>query len=80
MFGVTTLFHNVTKILIEDMGAGEDYVGILASVTSTPVEIHFGAGDDTLDNDSSTHVKAFGGDGRDRRGTGHGSRTAGGCT
>jgi hypothetical protein len=65
MFGFSKKFDGVTSILIADMGAGQDAVEIKSSV-STPLEVHFGDGDDRLRNAGSGVVTAYGDAGKDR--------------
>jgi hypothetical protein len=65
MFGVTQAFDNVSSIYIADMGSGNDIVTIQPSVT-TPVEVHFGDGNDRLKNRGSGTVKAYGDAGADQ--------------
>jgi Ca2+-binding RTX toxin-like protein len=65
MFDHSKRFDNVQSILIADMGAGTDVVEIKQSV-STPLEVHFGAGNDRLKNDGTGVVKAYGDAGSDR--------------
>jgi len=65
MFGYSKTFDGVTRILIADMGAGKDAVEIKSSV-STPLEVHFGDGDDRLRNAGSGAVTAYGDAGKDR--------------
>ena len=64
MFGVFQDFDNVTSILIADMGSGNDSVDIKSSVT-TPLEVHFGEGEDSLRSTGSGPVTAYGGAGND---------------
>src|SRR4029453_6281472 len=65
MFGYSKRFDNVTRILIADMGSGKDVVEIKSSV-STPLEVHFGDGDDRLKNDGTGIVTAYGDADRDQ--------------
>jgi Ca2+-binding RTX toxin-like protein len=65
MFGLTQTFDNVTKILIPDMGDGNDFVDILAGV-QTEVEVHLGDGEDRLANAGSAAVIAHGDEGNDQ--------------
>jgi Ca2+-binding RTX toxin-like protein len=65
MFGVTQTFDNVTSILIADMDSGDDFVEILAPVT-TMVDVRFGDGRDRLRNLGSGVVIAYGDEGDDR--------------
>jgi len=65
MFGVTQRFDNVTKILISDMGGGDDSLEILPGL-ATPVEVYFGDGQDRLRNAGSAAVIAYGEKGNDR--------------
>ena len=65
MFGVTQTFDNVTKILISDMGDGDDIVEISAGV-KTEVEVHLGDGEDRLKNPGSAAVIAYGDEGNDQ--------------
>ncbi|MCX2983457.1 hypothetical protein EYC98_21590, partial [Halieaceae bacterium IMCC14734] len=74
LFGVSQTFDNVTSILITDMGAGNDFVQISSGVSS-PVEVHLGAGADTLISAGSGSVRAFGDDGDDRLTGGTGNDT-----
>jgi Ca2+-binding RTX toxin-like protein len=65
MFGLTQTFDNVTRILIADMGDGNDSVFISEGVV-TEVEVHLGPGDDRLENAGSASVIAYGGEGDDQ--------------
>ncbi len=64
MFGVTQTFDNVTKVLIPNMGNGDDFVEILAGV-ATDVEVHLGDDQDRVTNRGSGLVIAYGDDGDD---------------
>ena len=64
MFNVTQTFSNVSRIEA-DMGDGDDFMEIQAAVT-TPVDVRFGTGDDTLRNLGSGTVIARGEGGDDR--------------
>lgn len=65
MFGLTQTFDNVTRVLIADMGDGNDTVTISEGVV-TEVEVHLGDGDDRLENLGSAAVIAYGGGGNDQ--------------
>lgn len=65
MFGHSQTFSGVTAILIADMGSGSDFVDVRSSV-ATPLEVHFGAGNDRLRYLGSGAVLAFGDDDDDR--------------
>jgi len=65
MFGLTQTFDNVTRILIADMGDGDDSVTISEGVV-TEVEAYPGAGNDRLVNFGSAAVIAHGGEGDDQ--------------
>ena len=65
MFGHSQTFSGVTAILIADMGSGSDFVDVRASV-ATPLEVHFGTGNDRLRYLGSGAVTAFGDDDDDR--------------
>ena len=59
MFVHSETYDNVLKILIPDMGAGEDSVEICDGV-SIPVEVHFGDDEDTLISAGLGIVIAYG--------------------
>ena len=64
MFGVTQTFDNVKKILIPDMGSGDDFVEILTGV-ATDIEAHLGDDQDRVTNRGSGAVIAYGDAGDD---------------
>jgi len=65
MFGLTQTFDNVTRVLIADMGDGNDTVLVSEGVV-TQVEVHLGPGNDRLENaGSSAAMIAYGGEGDD---------------
>ena len=64
MFGVTQTFDNVLDVQIADMADGTDYLSVADGVT-TPVTVHFGSGDDTLEARGAGVVVAYGDAGND---------------
>ena len=65
MFGISQTFNGVTSILIADMADGNDFVDIRPGVF-TPLEVHFGDGNDRLRNMGTGRIVAFGDDNNDR--------------
>ncbi len=72
MFGVSQTFDNVLRILAADMADGRDYVQISSRVGTT-VEVHLGAGADTLISDGTGMVLAYGDAGDDNLTGGRGN-------
>ncbi len=56
-------FDNVSKVVIEDAGQGDDYIDLRGVLS--PSEVHGGQGNDTIFLSDSSDSKAYGDDGND---------------